>query len=214
MTREEAIAFFRDMNECTYGNVEAVEMAIKALEQEPCEDCVSREKALMCLTGLNLPNDTNKLIALFNKRLQELPRFDYEQEPTTKNDKVDCEHTDCNNCVNHKYCDYEPTTKNDLGVDAISRKAVLEITAETGALETQNRVKALPPVTPIRLKGHWISHGEHCRNLEVRPSGLGAYEWCSNCDCGIDVKEWYRSRYNYCPNCGADMRGSENECDN
>ena len=30
------------------------------------------------------------------------------KEPTTKNDKVDYEHTDCNNCVNHKYCDYEP----------------------------------------------------------------------------------------------------------
>lgn len=40
-----------------------------------------------------------------------------EQEPTTKNDKVDCKHTDCNNCVNHKYCDYESTTKNDLGVE-------------------------------------------------------------------------------------------------
>ena len=33
MTNEEAIAFFRDMNECTYGNLEAVEMAIKAIEQ-------------------------------------------------------------------------------------------------------------------------------------------------------------------------------------
>lgn len=34
MTREEkAIAFFKDMNEYTYGNLEAVEMAIKALEQ-------------------------------------------------------------------------------------------------------------------------------------------------------------------------------------
>ncbi len=32
MTREEAIAFFKDMNECTYGNLEAVERAIKALE--------------------------------------------------------------------------------------------------------------------------------------------------------------------------------------
>lgn len=31
MTREEAIAFFKDMNECTYGNLEAVEMAIEAL---------------------------------------------------------------------------------------------------------------------------------------------------------------------------------------
>ena len=34
MTREEAIAFFKDMNECTYGNLEAVEMAIKALKQQ------------------------------------------------------------------------------------------------------------------------------------------------------------------------------------
>lgn len=35
MTRKEAIAFFRDMNECTYGNVEPIQVAIKALEQEP-----------------------------------------------------------------------------------------------------------------------------------------------------------------------------------
>jgi hypothetical protein len=33
MTREEAIAFFEDMNECTYGNLEAVEMAIEALNK-------------------------------------------------------------------------------------------------------------------------------------------------------------------------------------
>ena len=48
------------------------------------------------------------------------------QEPNTKNDKVDCKHTDCKNCVNHKYCDYElskseiptsSTTKNNLAVE-------------------------------------------------------------------------------------------------
>ena len=33
---EKAISFFRDMNECTYGNLEEVEMAIKALEQKSC----------------------------------------------------------------------------------------------------------------------------------------------------------------------------------
>ncbi len=53
--------------------------------------------------------------------------------------------------------------------------------------------------------GHWISHREHCENLGVMPSGLGAYEWCSNCDCGIDVREWHRNNYNFCPNCGAKM---------
>ena len=38
MTREEAIAFFEDMNECTYGNLEAVDMAISALSEELSED--------------------------------------------------------------------------------------------------------------------------------------------------------------------------------
>lgn len=32
-TPEKAISFFKDMNECTYGNLEEVQMAIKALEQ-------------------------------------------------------------------------------------------------------------------------------------------------------------------------------------
>lgn len=42
MTIDEAIAYFKDMNECTYGDVEPIQMAIKALEQEsrwiPCSE--------------------------------------------------------------------------------------------------------------------------------------------------------------------------------
>lgn len=53
--------------------------------------------------------------------------------------------------------------------------------------------------------GHWINHREHCENLGVKPSGLGTYNWCSNCDCGIDVTEFHRNHYNFCPNCGAEM---------
>lgn len=41
--REEAIAFFKDMNECTYGNVEHIQMAIKALEQESALDKIEEE---------------------------------------------------------------------------------------------------------------------------------------------------------------------------
>lgn len=55
-------------------------------------------------------------------------------------------------------------------------------------------------------KGHWISHREHCEMNNLRPSGLGSYFWCSNCDCGIDSKNFARVNYNYCPNCGADMK--------
>lgn len=57
--------------------------------------------------------------------------------------------------------------------------------------------------------GHWISHREHCEMNNLRPSGLGSYFWCSNCDCGIDVREWHRNNYNYCPNCGARMESEE-----
>ena len=102
--------------------------------------------------------------------------------------------------------------------DAISRQAVLNgidtYINKAQSIGTQDDfysfaelvVKELPPVTPQPKIGHWISHKEHCENLGVMPSGLGAYKWCSNCDCGIDVREWHKNNYNYCPNCGIRMK--------
>lgn len=43
MTREEAIVYFKNMNECTYGDVEPIQMAIKALEQGPVLDKIRAE---------------------------------------------------------------------------------------------------------------------------------------------------------------------------
>lgn len=48
-------------------------LAESALEQEPCEDAISREEAFMCLTGENLPEDRDKYIALVNDRIKALP---------------------------------------------------------------------------------------------------------------------------------------------
>lgn len=70
-------------------------------------------------------------------------------------------------------------------------------------------VEAVKDLLPQPKMGRWIGHREHCENLGVMPSGLGAYEWCSNCDCGIDVREWHRNHYNYCPNCGCRMESEE-----
>lgn len=37
------------------------------------DDCVSRREVLMCLTGVDLPDDAVKLISLFSKRIKKLP---------------------------------------------------------------------------------------------------------------------------------------------
>ena len=56
--------------------------AIKALEQEPCKDAISRQKALLSLTGEDLPKDRDKYIALVNERIKALPPVN-PQEPKT-----------------------------------------------------------------------------------------------------------------------------------
>lgn len=48
----------------------------RLLEQQPCDDAISREDALMCLTGmfkLHLNYNPEDLIALFSKRIKALP---------------------------------------------------------------------------------------------------------------------------------------------
>lgn len=83
MTNEEAIKILRSLynvqrlDTLTQEEMTAVAMAIKALEQEPCEDCISRQRALnvvhkyfehylqlnddICLDGLkSLPSVTPK----------------------------------------------------------------------------------------------------------------------------------------------------------
>ena len=53
MTNEEAIEVLAQDLPCEIDEdlVEAMAMAIKALEQQPCEDCISRHDALNCVTG-------------------------------------------------------------------------------------------------------------------------------------------------------------------
>ena len=77
MTREEAIkilkfqaGYFCDLKGCE--EQQAFTMAIKALEQEPCDDCISREDALMALTG-EWTEPTDELIHRFIRRIKKLP---------------------------------------------------------------------------------------------------------------------------------------------
>lgn len=60
-------------------------------------------------------------------------------------------------------------------------------------------------VQPIK-HGRWIGITEYCKKNGYIPSGMGIYYWCSECG-----KEEQKTS-DYCPNCGADMRGgAEND---
>lgn len=59
----------------------ALVTATKALEAQPSENCISKEQALLALTGIDLPTDRDKLIALFTERIQHLPPVTPQIEP-------------------------------------------------------------------------------------------------------------------------------------
>ena len=73
MTREEAIGnLIHAIRWNDTPKKEALEMAVEALKQEPCEDCISREDALMALTG-EWTELTDEIIHRFIKRIKSLP---------------------------------------------------------------------------------------------------------------------------------------------
>lgn len=83
--------------------------------------------------------------------------------------------------------------------DLIERDAVIWITAETGALETQRRVKELPAVEaePVR-HAHWTND-----------------TFCSDCkrfpvDVSVSISNQELTKhFSRCPHCGARMDGGD-----
>lgn len=100
--------------------------------------------------------------------------------------------------------EYERTTKNDLGVDAVSRADVLKLMQDNwhthngdyAMQESMDDIRALPSVTPIRPKGHWIADVDRWGDVVTTVNGYK----CDKCNAFNSDKD------NYCPNCGADMR--------
>ena len=101
------------------------------------------------------------------------------------------------NCGN--YAVQAPTTKNNLGVDCISRQAALKIHDEWFATcniadkkeSPKAKIKALPSVTLQEpRKGHWI---------RVDKDKLR----CSECDVIHFIAQYPQGKIEWCPNCGS-----------
>ena len=82
--------------------------------------------------------------------------------------------------------------------DLISRQAAIDaIWSATpsdelvqGAIEEE--IWELPSAEPDRKKGKWIKEDRHA----------AIYKYCCS-----ECKAYHRAMYDYCPSCGADMRG-------
>jgi hypothetical protein len=86
--------------------------------------------------------------------------------------------------------------------DLISRQAAIYIAS--GYCHHANIAKELaklPSAGPERMKGAWINEGRIIR--------------CNKCKIGYATVKGMKSAltYNFCPNCGADMRGDEKSDD-
>ena len=92
-----------------------------------------------------------------------------------------------------------PRKKNKCNfkeLDLVKRSDVIDITVETGALITQERVMDLPSYSVSVKQANWVTTD----SLPTR------YFSCSNCEKEITTAQnEYTCKYKYCPNCGAEM---------
>lgn len=102
---------------------------------------------------------------------------------------------DINNLIlinkdNYEPLEQEPTTKNDLGVDAVNREAVLDLIADYDLSMGQvvKGIHALPSVTPQEPKTGYREYND-----------IYDHYLCGNC------KTIVMDYDNFCPNCGAKM---------
>lgn len=150
------------------------------LNQQPCEDAISRKAVL---------NKLNKLIEV--ERLQGTDEMGYGRERVSAYESMIFE-------IENKYL-YPSVNPQQPCDDCISRQAVLDINEHHhGQMpnhvnhEIWNEINALPSVTPKEKTGHW----EYVQ-YDGNPN-IGNLH-CSECDriAGFE--------YNFCPNCGAKM---------
>lgn len=93
---------------------------------------------------------------------------------------------------------------NILSNDCISRQAAIEALREgfkkspTTAIRAMSTIKILPSAQPERKRGNWKYNGK---------SGTFKIFTCDQCGRNSEAE------FNFCPDCGVDMRGDSDEAD-
>lgn len=207
MTREEHIEILKQYREkpTLINEISSVEeaawldeslgAAIKVLEQEPCEDCISRAEAIKAL-GYDLSIEVDggfdgyrtvikKMLNAINntqkKAIEDLPGVQPKQ-------------IECGDTISRKWIK-EAIHNFYQGLNHVPTEE-----------DIQRYIEVAPSVNPQPKTGHWIEKDV------VLQEDNAIDEWQSaRCDkCGkyhTTPYMYYFSHYEYCPNCGAKMEG-------
>ena len=175
MTREEAINQLKDfiiLHQGQHGwdvsTLNALNMAIKALEHHPCEDCISRQAVLREFTCLS--DDA----FVINRKIQEIVK----KLPSVEPEK-------CGDCISRRVI---------IG----KCEDTIEATSDSGEMNTgfimaldfiAGYAKHLPSVEPERKTGKWedCSNGWMCS--ECKHDVTYTTKYCPNCGTKMEVNE-------------------------
>lgn len=167
-------AFTEECHECMWKS---------KYEQQPSEDCISRQAVLDCFEQTNTRQGAKYAIETLPSVT---PRRDLAE---TSQDCISRE--EVQNLISRWLSDY-----------------LLDETRE--ALETINyKVGDMPSVTPERPKGKWIfCYGNRGKDNVEKCSCCKSY-WKEAVIYRYDTQEYLRLRLKYCPKCGAYMGGAD-----
>ena len=171
---------------CEHCDVDDETLEIKALEQQPSEDCISRQ-AVIDLTGksdwFESSDDYNDFVCA----VCDLPSVTPKSEYSWKEIKIKFE---CDDCISRQAVIQKINNKLNPCTDMFKCLEMSEIKED---------VENLPSVKPTRPKGKWIVLDE-CANEGV---------YCSKCHKTVFKLEFNHTmkwrNFKYCPNCGAEM---------
>lgn len=185
---------------------EVIDMAIKALEQQPSEDCISREQAKKFLYEEIERLHDDGLYDCFSRIIDDM----YNELPPV---------TPTNEDIKEAYLkgyDYGVKdwfiSKTQPSEDCISREAMLSLQTEyaekmgaTTFWKLRDDIRALPSVYPERPKGKWNFIGDQM------------FE-CSSCKRAYTQNQFEELRIyttddllpKFCPNCGSYNGGNDN----
>jgi len=194
---------------------EACGEIIKAIEQESCEDAVSRTavKEGMIKYGFRAPDMT--VTEFIEDELQSITPTLLDCEDVISKKEVEqlfSPYFDKETNVMKKLHSLPPVTPKLPGcVDAVSRSEVDKLCYRYLKVATDEHVAFyehfldLPSATPARKKGKWIlAEGIKGKDNVEKCSCCGSH-WKEAIIYRTDTREYLRTRLLYCPNCGAEM---------